>query len=128
MTFFFSKLTSHSIVSTGEEEEENVFSCKGKLFHFSGEWKERGVGTFKVNVRNDEEGKRHGRMIMRADGALRVMLNSPVFKGMTFGDAKNEEPSSKQIFLASNEEGRTVPLLLRVSYTSNDPISVTNVF
>lgn len=105
-----------------------MFSCKGKLFHFSGEWKERGVGTFKVNVRNDEEGKRHGRMIMRADGALRVMLNSPVFKGMTFGDAKNEEPSSKQIFLASNEEGRTVPLLLRVSYTSNDPISVTNVF
>ncbi|EPS28910.1 hypothetical protein PDE_03856 [Penicillium oxalicum 114-2] len=101
-------------ISTGEEEEENVFSCKGKLFHFSGEWKERGVGTFKVNVRNDEEGKRHGRMIMRADGALRVMLNSPVFKGMTFGDAKNEEPSSKQIFLASNEEGRTVPLLLRV--------------
>lgn len=55
-------------------------------------------------------------MIMRADGALRVMLNSPVFKGMTFGDAKNEEPTSKQIFLASNEEGRTVPLLLRVSH------------
>ncbi|KAF7716642.1 Uncharacterized protein PECH_008210 [Penicillium ucsense] len=101
-------------MSTGEEEEENIFSCKGKLFHFSGEWKERGVGTFKVNVRRDDKGKQHGRMIMRADGALRVMLNSPVFKGMTCGDAKNQEPSSKQIFLASIEEGRTVPLLLRV--------------
>ncbi|CEJ59182.1 hypothetical protein PMG11_07815 [Penicillium brasilianum] len=102
-------------IETGEEEEENLFTCKGKLFHFSsGEWKERGVGTFKVNSRTSETGKQHGRMIMRADGALRVMLNSPVFKGMTFGDAKNQEPTSKQILLASNEEGRTVPLLLRV--------------
>ena len=104
------------IVETGEEEEETLFTCKGKLFHFSGERKERGVGTFKINARKDDTGKQHGRMIMRADGALRVMLNSPVFKGMTFGDAKNEEPTSKQIFLASNEEGRTVPLLLRVSH------------
>lgn len=106
-------------VETGEEEEENLFTCKGKLFHFSGEWKERGVGTFKINARTSETGKQQGRMIMRADGALRVMLNSPVFKGMTFGDAKNEEPTSKQIFLASNEEGRTVPLLLRVSHLTH---------
>jgi Ran-binding protein 3 len=54
-------------------------------------------------------------MIMRADGAFRVMLNSPVFKGMNFGDAEGAEPASKQILLASLEEGRTVPLLLRVS-------------
>lgn len=54
-------------------------------------------------------------MIMRADGALRVMLNSPVFEGMNYGDAKNKAPTNKQIFLASTEEGRTVPLLLRVS-------------
>lgn len=74
------------------------------------------MGTFKINARKSDDGKQHGRMIMRADGALRVMLNSPVFKGMTFGDTKNEEPTSKQIFLASNEEGRTVPLLLRVSH------------
>jgi Ran-binding protein 3 len=74
------------------------------------------VGTFKVNARTSETGKQTGRMIMRADGALRVMLNSPVFKGMTFGDAKNQEPTSKQILLASNEEGRTVPLLLRVCH------------
>ncbi|KAJ5176037.1 uncharacterized protein N7482_001914 [Penicillium canariense] len=102
-------------IETGEEEEETIFACKGKLFHFtSGEWKERGVGTFKVNARKNDADKQTGRMIMRADGALRVMLNSPVFQGMTFGDAKNEEPTTKQILLASSEEGRTVPLLLRV--------------
>lgn len=55
-------------------------------------------------------------MIMRADGALRVMLNSPVFEGMNYGDAKNMAPTNKQIFLASTEENRTVPLLLRVSF------------
>lgn len=55
-------------------------------------------------------------MIMRADGALRVMLNSPIFKGMNYGDANNESPSNKQILLASVEDGKTVPLLLRVSH------------
>ncbi|KAJ5172662.1 hypothetical protein N7492_005255 [Penicillium capsulatum] len=102
-----------STVATGEEEEETAFSCKAKLFHFSQEWKERGIGTFKLNIRTGAEGKRTGRMIMRADGAGRVMLNSPIFKGMNYGDAKNQAPKSKQILLACTEEGRTVPLLLR---------------
>ncbi|KAJ5739217.1 hypothetical protein N7533_012001 [Penicillium manginii] len=100
-------------IETGEEEEKTIFVCKAKLFSFTdGEWKERGIGTFKVNAR-DVGGKKVGRMIMRADGALRVMLNSPVFEGMNYGDAKNKAPTNKQIFLASTEENRTVPLLLR---------------
>lgn len=53
-------------------------------------------------------------MIMRADGVLRVMLNSPVFKGMAAGDIEGKEPKNKQINLASVEEGRSVPYLLRV--------------
>ncbi|CAI7667680.1 unnamed protein product [Penicillium pancosmium] len=100
-------------IETGEEEEKTIFVCKAKLFSFTtGEWKERGIGTFKVNAR-DVGGKKVGRMIMRADGALRVMLNSPVFEGMNYGDAKNKAPTNKQIFLASTEGDRTVPLLLR---------------
>jgi Ran-binding protein 3 len=76
------------------------------------------VGTFKVNARESEDsgkGKISSRMIMRADGVLRVMLNSPIFKGMPVGDVSGEEPKGKQLNLASVEEGRTVPLLLRVS-------------
>lgn len=102
------------------------------------------MGTFKVNVREpedesteepsekekeetekgekekEEEGKKEqpkkitARMIMRADGVLRVMLNSPIFKGMPVGDVSGAEPKGKQLNLASVEEGRTVPLLLRV--------------
>ncbi|KAL5359844.1 hypothetical protein BJX96DRAFT_149240 [Aspergillus floccosus] len=103
-------------IETGEEEEKTYFSCKAKLFQFSDkEWKERGIGTFKVNVRivDGEENKKAARMIMRADGVLRVMLNTPLFKGMTVGDASGNEPKSKQIHLASLENGRSVPCLLR---------------
>ncbi|GMF72027.1 unnamed protein product [Aspergillus oryzae] len=102
-----------------EEGEKTYFSSKAKLFQFSnGEWKERGIGTFKVNVKatDGKEDKKAARLIMRADGVLRVMLNTPLFKGMKVGDASGNEPKSKQIHLASLEEGRSVPTLLRVSY------------
>ncbi|RAL11595.1 Ran-binding domain-containing protein [Aspergillus homomorphus CBS 101889] len=110
-------------IETGEENEKTYFSCKAKLFQFSNkEWKERGIGTFKVNVRVTDgvEDKKAARMIMRADGVLRVMLNTPIFKGMTVGDASGQEPKSKQIHLASLEEGRSVPLLLR---TGNEDLA-----
>ncbi|KAE8131915.1 hypothetical protein BDV38DRAFT_262738 [Aspergillus pseudotamarii] len=104
-------------IETGEEEETTYFSTKAKLFQFSnGEWKERGIGTFKVNVKvtDGKEDKKAARLIMRADGVLRVMLNTPIFKGMKVGDASGNEPKSKQIHLASLEEGRSVPTLLRM--------------
>ncbi|KAJ5907571.1 hypothetical protein N7495_000253 [Penicillium taxi] len=98
---------------TGEEGETTIFTCKGKLYHFvNKEWKERGFGTFKVNSREDD-GKKAVRMIMRADGAGRVMLNSPIFKGMGFGNPKNEAPEGRRVFLTTTEEGSPVTLLLR---------------
>ncbi|KAL2872375.1 uncharacterized protein BJX67DRAFT_369065 [Aspergillus lucknowensis] len=117
-------------IETGEEDEKTYFSCKAKLFHFSGgEWKERGLGTFKVNIRATDgvEDRKSARLIMRADGVLRVMLNTPVFRGMKVGDATGKEPKSKQIHLASLENGRTVPLLLRIrrrNYTRATDYSV----
>ncbi|PWY73637.1 hypothetical protein BO70DRAFT_354875 [Aspergillus heteromorphus CBS 117.55] len=106
-------------IETGEENEKTYFSCKAKLFQFSdSEWRERGIGTFKVNVRITDgvEDKKAARMIMRADGVLRVMLNAPIFKGMTVGDGEGKEPKSKQIHLASLESGRSVPILLRTGH------------
>ncbi|KAL3437278.1 hypothetical protein BDV09DRAFT_183695 [Aspergillus tetrazonus] len=104
-------------IETGEEQEKTYFTCKAKLFHFSNkEWRERGLGTFKVNVKVTDgvEDKKGARMIMRADGVGRVMLNTPLFKGMKVGDAAGNEPkSTKQIHLASLEDNRSVPLLLR---------------
>jgi Ran-binding protein 3 len=111
-------------IETGEEDEMTYFTCKAKLFHFTGEeWKERGIGTFKVNVKEPEDcedGKKSARLIMRADGVLRVMLNTPIFKGMSVGDGSGKEPTTKQLHLASLENGRSVPLLLR---TANDDLA-----
>lgn len=111
------------LVETGEEEEKVYFACKGKLFQFTDKmWKERGIGTLRVNVREPDESKgvskKTARIVMRADGVLRVMLNTPVFKGMAVGDIEGNEPKNKQINLASVENGRSVPYILRVSYCS----------
>ncbi|ODM16528.1 hypothetical protein SI65_08035 [Aspergillus cristatus] len=110
-------------IETGEEEEKTYFSCKAKLFQFSDkEWRERGIGTFKVNVKvtDGKEDKKAVRLIMRADGVGRVMLNTPIFKGMNVGDATGKEPkATKQILLASLESGRSAPILLRTGSEDN---------
>ncbi|KAJ6012075.1 hypothetical protein N7522_002430 [Penicillium canescens] len=102
-------------VETGEEDEETIFANKGKLYCFDKQWKERGIGTFKVNVKLGPDGKRTGRMIMRADGALRVMLNSAIFKGMHFGDQQGAPPAGRRIFLASKEDGKVANVLLQLN-------------
>lgn len=69
------------------------------------------------------------RMIMRTDGVLRVVLNSPIFKGMKVGDAEGHEPTGKQINLAGIENGKSIPLLLRVRatwFTSVISLSLAN--
>lgn len=108
--------SSQLSVETGEEHETTRFSVKGKLYYFDQKWKERGSGTFKVNTKTESDGKTSGRMIMRVDGALRVTLNSALFRDMAFGDRSHQRPTSKEIFLATQEEdGKLGLLLLRVS-------------
>lgn len=54
------KLTT---VHTGEEEEETVYQTRTKLYvmRSDGGWRERGVGTVKINVRrSDQKGARIG--------------------------------------------------------------------
>ncbi|KAG8783526.1 hypothetical protein FRB91_004273 [Serendipita sp. 411] len=68
---------------TGEEEEMTVFHARGKLYEMeNGAWKERGPGLFKLNV-NRETGQAP-RIVMRRDGALNLLVNAKLFKGMAF--------------------------------------------
>lgn len=53
-------------------------------------------------------------MIMRAEGVYRVILNTPVFKDMNFGGPGGVEPTGKSINLGGLEDGKVVPLLLKV--------------
>lgn len=67
-------------VTTGEEDEDTVFQARSKLFVNEKGWKERGVGLLKLNVqRSDGSG---ARLVMRADGVLRLLLNSKLYKGL----------------------------------------------
>ncbi|CAG7967437.1 unnamed protein product [Penicillium olsonii] len=109
-----SKIYSSSKVETGEENETTKFSAKGKLYYFDKAWKERGSGTFKINTKIESDGALSGRMIMRADGALRVTLNSAMFHDMNYGEKDGSRPTTKDIFLASNEDGKVGALLLRL--------------
>lgn len=44
------------VVHTGEEDEETVYQVRGKLYALSSQnqWKERGTGTLKLNVRRED--------------------------------------------------------------------------
>ncbi|PJF18629.1 Ran-specific GTPase-activating protein 2 [Paramicrosporidium saccamoebae] len=70
--------------ATGEEGEAMKFSGRAKLYEFDAvnkEWKDRGLGILKINE-DFETGA--GRMLMRAEGVLRVLLNVRLFSGMTY--------------------------------------------
>jgi len=57
-----------------------VFQNRMKVFLLEGsEWKERGVGQLKLNVADDNS---YARLIMRAEGALRLVLNVRLFPNM----------------------------------------------
>jgi hypothetical protein len=107
-------------VETGEEAEETVFSCRAKLYHFEGkEWKERGVGTFKINTAwapsSEESLERKSRLIMRTDGVHRVVLNTPIFKGMKVGTPEGNEPTGKTLNITGMEAGKPTLFVLKVS-------------
>jgi Ran-binding protein 3 len=72
--------------ATGEEDEECIFTTEGALYEFLTEegkapsWKERGRGEMRLNL-----SKTGGaRMIMRAKGNFRLILNAAMWKGQTF--------------------------------------------
>lgn len=83
-TFATVKLCKQEVI-TGEEDEEAVFQMKVRLYAIDlaeveeKSWKERGTGLLKLNKL---EGTGKFRLVMRADGVLRVSLNILVDKNM----------------------------------------------
>lgn len=68
----------------GEEDETCAFRTEGALFEFvtddeGSRWLDRGRGDVRLN-----EGENGSRIIMRAKGNYRLMLNAALFKGQTF--------------------------------------------
>ena len=107
-------------VETGEESEETVFSCRAKLYHFEDKvWKERGAGIFKINTAwapsSEESIERKSRLIMRTDGVHKVVLNTPVFKGMKVGTPEGGEPNGRTLNITGMEGGKPTLFALKVS-------------
>ncbi|XP_010249826.1 PREDICTED: nuclear pore complex protein NUP50A-like [Nelumbo nucifera] len=68
-------------VETGEENEKAVFTADAILFEYlDGGWKERGKGELKVNV--STTGTEKARLIMRARGNYRLILNANLYPDM----------------------------------------------
>lgn len=66
-------------MKTGEEDEETVYQHKAKLLVLdtkSNQWKERGSGTFRVNVKAVTS---QVRLVMRTDSVYRLILNLLLF-------------------------------------------------
>ncbi|MCJ8732174.1 hypothetical protein PDJAM_G00208100 [Pangasius djambal] len=62
-------------VKTGEEEEEEMFCNRAKLFRFEAEtkeWKERGIGSIKI-LKHKTSGKY--RLLMRREQVLKICAN-----------------------------------------------------
>ena len=96
---------------TGEEDEKSMYMVRAKLFRLSdqNQWKERGTGTLKLNVRKlDGEG---ARLVMRKEAVFTVLLNVTLFYGMSVFVAQDP----RYIRLSVIENGATVHYNLRVS-------------
>ena len=79
-------------LKTGEEDDEVMFSHRGKLFVFSDkQWKERGIGDIKIQ-RNKLSG--YCRVLMRRDIVRKVCLNHAVMPEM---DLKFMPGTDKQL-------------------------------
>ncbi len=129
------------VVNSGEEDEVTLLQFRSKLFALESKetgWKERGVGTLKVNVHkscveyddydqpipgsfdpsladDSENGEPvlASRLIMRQENTHRVILNTLIIKAMKFEE--KAAPSSVQVTFTAFHEGKPLNMLLRVS-------------
>lgn len=120
-------------LETGEEDERTDFTSRAKLYNFVAgadgkkEWKERGLGVVRLNVKNlvpddeDEEPKPMARLLMRADGSHRVILNTPIKKEIKFGSASGGQPQGGLLLFMGTVDGKASLEMLQLK-VSNAPI------
>jgi Ran-binding protein 3 len=104
-------------VQSGEENEEQVFTSRAKLYaldltNVKEGWKERGVGNIHVNKSLSADAK--SRVIMRSNGLLKVVLNTALVSGL---EVVKGMPSSlsgeKFIRITSVEDGKPIQYALK---------------
>lgn len=138
----YSLLTHLTVqIEDGESGEATLLQLRAKLFAIESKdagWKERGVGTLKINVPkssvtlddngvplpgsfdisgidDDDEAPKVARLIMRQENTHRVVLNTVIIKAMEFKDKPSA--STAQIMFTAFEgetEPKPINMLLKV--------------
>lgn len=132
-------------IDDGEAGEVTLLQMRAKVFVMDGAWKERGVGTLKLNVPRscasfDENGlpisgsfdpsglddedadptaPKVPRLIMRQENTHRVILNTIIVRAMVFSDKQPASSSAQILFTAfeGEKEPKPVNILLKVCWT-----------
>lgn len=79
------------------------------------EWKERGLGVLRLNVSNDSDSTApKARLVMRSDGSHRVILNTPIQKGLKFGTITGERPVQGYMYFMGSLDGQPKLELLQL--------------
>jgi Ran-binding protein 3 len=99
---------------TGEEEERTEFNNRAKLYYFGlvdgvKQWRERGSGVLRLNVKkpsaDEPDAQPQARLLMRADGSHRVVLNTIVKKELKFGDPQGGPPQGGSLLFMGTIPG-----------------------
>lgn len=109
------KVPKQDVIDTGELDESEEFSVRAKSFELGrsvsggAQWVERGTGKFKLN---QHKIRGSHRVVMRAEGGVRVILNSQVFPQMSV-----ERAQEKAVRLSSVDATthKSTVFLLRVA-------------
>ncbi|KAL1497268.1 hypothetical protein ABEB36_008261 [Hypothenemus hampei] len=100
-------------IKTGEEEETNVLTLTCKLFTFdkiSSNWQERGRGNLRLNDFKTDDHQFGSRLVVRASGSFRVILNTKIWAEMTIDKA-----SEKSIRLTAQDSNGDIKVFLIMS-------------
>uniref|UniRef100_A0A671XBI1 E3 SUMO-protein ligase RanBP2 n=1 Tax=Sparus aurata TaxID=8175 RepID=A0A671XBI1_SPAAU len=92
-------------ISTGEENEQVVFTHRAKLYRYDkelGQWKERGIGDLKLLQNYDTK---RVRLIMRRDQVLKICANHWISSAMKLEPMKGAEKAWVWSALDFAEEG-----------------------
>lgn len=111
-------------VETGEENEQELFRGRAKLYSLEqsdagGRWKERGVGSLKLKQQGS---KGRGRLLMRTEATLRVVLNSALYEQFEV-DKATERSLRFQGFDGDGNDAEEKRVCFLVRFSSKDIVA-----
>ncbi|MCJ1407495.1 hypothetical protein MMC19_001566 [Ptychographa xylographoides] len=113
-------LTEKVETKTNEEQEEQTFKMRAKLFKFDRElreWKERGTGDVRL-LKHRDNGKT--RLVMRRDKTLKVCANHYVVPDMKLSPNVGSDRSWVWNAAADVSEGEPEPCTLAIRFANSE--------